>query len=74
MTAPEPATTAERVAELERQLTQLRADFNASTLCLEAAFAAGAEYGRTGGPGRQPASRSSRHLRAVAEPEMEAEL
>jgi hypothetical protein len=55
VTAPEPATTAERVAELERQLTQLRADFNTSTFCLEAAFAAGAEYGRTGGVGRQPA-------------------
>jgi hypothetical protein len=69
------AASAQRIAELESQLEQARADFFASAGCLEAAFTAGVAHGRDIALGRPAAPRPPglRHLRAVPEPEPELE-
>jgi hypothetical protein len=59
------ATHEQRIAELERQLAQLRRDFTAASGALEAAFAAG--RASLTAPLPRPADRAPResHLRLV---------
>ena len=59
------ATPEQRIADLERQLAELRGDFEANKVCLTAAFAAGRASLTT--PLPRPAERALRgsHLRLV---------
>jgi len=55
----------QRLADLERQLAELRRDFNANALILEAAFAAGHAAGREAAAGQRPAVQRPRNLSVV---------
>ena len=59
------AADAQRIADLERQLAELRGDFEATKWTLDAAFAAGRAFERGEYRGQQPQAQRARHLRAV---------
>jgi hypothetical protein len=59
------AATAQRIADLERQLAELRGDFEATKWVLDAAFAAGRAFERGEYRGQQPPAQRARHLQAV---------